>query len=324
MIMEKTKFKELFLTFASAALALAVGVTIIILFSLVFWLRENKTILESELVQTRGGFSALVRSLNFTIDGLDAGLEQTKRDLAITVAQRDYLGLQYNDAMEKYYQEKVRMDDLNSQIGQIKGSVDTLEKLKAIDEELLKKYSKIYFLNENYNPELLTTVDSRYGLNPDESYLIHSKVWPFLQVMLSTAEADGIDIKIVSAYRSFDEQSGIKSSYKMIYGTGANQFSADQGYSEHQLGTTLDFTTTESGAGFDGFGKTDTYLWLLDNAYQYGFILSYPQNNNYYQFEPWHWRFVGRDLAKKLHNEGKNFYDLDQREIDEFLISFFD
>ena len=110
----------------------------------------------------------------------------------------------------------------------------------------------------------------------------------------------------------------------MIYGAGANQFSADQGYSEHQLGTALDFATTEIGAGFDGFEKTDAYRWLLDNAYQYGFILSYPQNNNYYQFEPWHWRFVGRDLAKKLSKEDKNFYDLDQREIDEYLISFFD
>ena len=110
----------------------------------------------------------------------------------------------------------------------------------------------------------------------------------------------------------------------MFYGSGANSFSADQGYSEHQLGTTIDFTTEEIGASSSVFGKTTAYQWLLENAYKYGFILSYPEANKYYQFEPWHWRFVGRGLAEKLHQEGKNFYDLDQREIDEYLISFFD
>ncbi len=322
--MEKEKFRRSFLVFASAALAIAVGATMAILFSLIFWLEENRSILQNELARTKSGFFALAESLNNKIDILNDDLGAVRRDLAIAVAQRDHLGLQYNDAMEKYLGEKARMDDLNSQIGQIKGSVDTLEKLKAIDEELLKKYSKIYFLNENYIPESLDAINPDYAYNPDENYLIHSKVWPFLQVMLAAAKADGVDIKIISAYRSFGQQSAIKSSYEIIYGTGANRFSADQGYSEHQLGTTVDFTNSKIGASFSGFEKSDTYEWLRQNAYQYGFTLSYPENNDYYQFEPWHWRFVGRDLAEKLHSEGKHFYDLDQREINEYLISFFD
>ena len=322
--MEKEKFRRSFLVFASAALAIAVGAAAVILFSLAFWLEENRSILQSELAQTKNGFFALEESLNNKIGVLNADLAATRRDLAIAVAQRDHLGLQYNDVMEKYLQEKARMDDLNSQIGQIKGSVDTLEKLKAIDEELLKKYSKIYFLNENYIPESLAKVDEKYVYNPKENYLIHSKTWPFLQVMMSSAATDGVDLKIISAYRSFNEQNTIKSSYRMVYGSGANQFSADQGYSEHQLGTTVDFTTSSAGASFSGFEKSAAYKWLLQNAHQYGFTLSYPENNDYYQFEPWHWRFVGRDLAEKLHDEGKHFYDLDQREINEYLISFFD
>lgn len=322
--MEKEKFRRLFLAFASAALAIIVGATMAMLFSLIFWLKENKNILENEVAQTKSGFFALAESLNGKIGGLNANLDATKRDLTIAIAQRDHLGLQYNDAMEKYLQEKARMDDLHSQIGQIKGSVDTLEKLKTIDEELLKKYSKVYFLNENYVPESFTKIDEKYVHNPKESYLIHSKVWPFLQVMMSLAAADGVDLKIISAYRSFDEQNVIKSSYRMVYGSGANQFSADQGYSEHQLGTTVDFTTSSVGASFSGFEKTAAYKWLLRNAHQYGFTLSYPEGNDYYQFEPWHWRFVGRDLAQKLHDENKHFYDLDQREINEYLISFFD
>jgi len=55
------------------------------------------------------------------------------------------------------------------------------------------------------------------------------------------------------------------------------------------------------------FNKTKAYQWLLNNAYKYGFILSYPENNEYYIYEPWHWRFVGIKLATKLHNENKFF-----------------
>jgi D-alanyl-D-alanine carboxypeptidase len=86
----------------------------------------------------------------------------------------------------------------------------------------------------------------------------------------------------------------LKSQYRVTYGAGtANSFSADQGYSEHQLGTTVDFTTPKVGGTLTGFDKTDSYKWLQNNAYKYGFILSYPSSNGYYIFEPWHWRFVG-------------------------------
>ena len=130
---------------------------------------------------------------------------------------------------------------------------------------------------------------------------------------------------MVSAYRSFGEQAALKSSYKVTYGAGtANSFSADQGYSEHQLGTTIDFTTGYLGANFAGFDKSDAYAWLLDNAYKYGFIISYPKTNAYYTYEPWHWRFVGKKLARYLHTTNERFYDLDQRTIDSYLITIFD
>ena len=143
--------------------------------------------------------------------------------------------------------------------------------------------------------------------------------------MLLDVKATGTEIRIISAYRSFGEQSSLNTSYKITYGAGtANKFSADQGYSEHQLGTTVDLTTAKLGSSFEQFDGTIAYRWLQDNAYRYGFILSYPKNNKYYQYEPWHWRYVGVDLATKLHNDKKNFYDMDQREIDTYLIKFFD
>ena len=154
---------------------------------------------------------------------------------------------------------------------------------------------------------------------------MHGGIEPFLKILLDVATSSNVDIRIISAYRSFGTQSELKSSYTVVYGAGtANKFSADQGYSEHQLGTTVDFTTAKLGANFSAFEKTQTFQWLAAEAYKYGFILSYPKNNAYYRFEPWHWRFVGRSLAEKLHNEGKFFYDLEQREIDKYLVSIFD
>ncbi len=52
--------------------------------------------------------------------------------------------------------------------------------------------------------------------------------------------------------------------------------------------------------------------------------MSYPENNDYYEYEPWHWRFVGEDLARYLRNKNKYFYDLEQRKIDEYIPVLFD
>jgi LAS superfamily LD-carboxypeptidase LdcB len=210
------------------------------------------------------------------------------------------------------------------QIQNISSTVGVLEKLAQTDEELLKKYSKVYFLNENYVPAKLAAIPKDYLINTASNFLIHAEVQPFLERLIRSAGDSGIELRIASAFRSFDTQSALKSNYKVVYGSGANQFSADQGYSEHQLGTTVDFSTPALGANFNTFGSTDAYKWLLENAHKFGFILSYPQNNTYYKYEPWHWRFVGVALATRLHSEGKHFYDLDQREIDAYLVKLFD
>jgi D-alanyl-D-alanine carboxypeptidase len=117
----------------------------------------------------------------------------------------------------------------------------------------------------------------------------------------------------------------IKNAYSVTYGAGtANSFSADQGYSEHQLGTTVDLITTGTGGKLAGFDTKPAYTWMLENAHKYGFTLSYPKNNGFYIFEPWHWRFVGVKLATDLYEDEQHFYELDQRKIDTYLASLFD
>jgi len=225
---------------------------------------------------------------------------------------------------ENLQKEKETNNMFQGQIQNLAGTVGVLEKLSKTDSELLKKYSKVYFLNENYIPEKLQDVDPKYLLQKDKQIQVNFTIWPHLQKMLDDSISAGLNLEILSGYRSFVTQTSLKSAYKVTYGTGSNKFSADQGYSEHQLGTTLDFTTPKIGAILSGFDKTPEYKWLQDNAYRYGFIMSYPKENTYYIFEPWHWRFVGIDLATKLHSNRLYFYSLDQRDIDQFLINLFD
>ncbi len=210
-------------------------------------------------------------------------------------------------------------------ISDISGTVGTLQKLSETDSELLKKYSKVFFLSENYAPAKLITIDQGYVFEKGKKIEVQADMYTHLQSVMGLATSSKIDLKVVSGYRSFGTQTGLKSTYKFTYGAGtANKFSAEQGYSEHQLGTAIDFTTTKVGGSFVGFDKTPSFAWLQNNAHLYGFTLSYPKGNTYYTYEPWHWRFVGVALAKRLHDEGKSFYDLDQREIDKYLVNIFD
>ena len=234
------------------------------------------------------------------------------------------LKAEYGILNEDYSSEQERNDDFQKQIKKITKTVGVLDKLSKTDEELLQKYSKVYFLNEHYIPEKLSALpkDTVYDENRDHN--LHSNVLPYFKEMVADAKQVGVDLWVVSSYRSFAQQAALKGQYVVTYGSGANAFSADQGYSEHQLGTTVDFTTKGIGGGLNGFGNTPAFTWLQANAYNYGFTLSYPENHSYYEYEPWHWRFVGEDLARDLHKANAHFYDWDQRKIDGYLISIFD
>lgn len=221
-------------------------------------------------------------------------------------------------------QERERNNDFENQIDDLQNTVIGLDKLSKTDRELLMKYSKTYFLNENFIPSKLTQINQKYVMPGKKDQYFHGEALPFLEDLLKDAKRAGYDIRIISAYRSFDEQNELKGQFSQTYGNGANTFSADQGYSEHQLGTTVDIVDVDTGATNQSFAKTKAYDWLLDNAYRYGFVLSYPENNQYYIFEPWHWRFVGIELARDLHRLKADFYDWDQRRIDEYLIKIFD
>lgn len=246
-----------------------------------------------------------------TILALEKQNQELGGTLSLTQAEKDKLGNDLEDEQKKSKRLEAR--------------ADKYKKLALTDKQLLAKYSKVYFLNENYSPTKLDDIDDKYVLPSGKKLQFLDPALPYLEDLLEDADEAGVDLRVVSAYRSFEEQMALKSHYKIIYGAGtANTFSADQGYSEHQLGTTVDFGTPTVPGAMSAFENTTAYKWLLENAHEYGFVISYPKSNSYYIYEPWHWRFIGEDLASDLHDDKKSFYDLDQREIDKYLIKIFD
>ena len=218
------------------------------------------------------------------------------------------------------------LESQGKHVDAVTDKLTSLEKLQALDPQLLAKYSKVYFLNENYMPASLGAIPSEYLYFDTKTMQVLPQVLSQLIDMLDAAKEDDTALYVYSAYRSFDTQTVLKREYTVTFGAGtAGQFSADQGYSEHQLGTAVDLITPGlSGQLTQSFSSTEAYTWLTKNAHKYGFTLSYPPGNSYYIYEPWHWRYVGIKLATDLHKKGKYFYDLDQRTIDTYLASIFD
>jgi D-alanyl-D-alanine carboxypeptidase len=125
-----------------------------------------------------------------------------------------------------------------------------------------------------------------------------------LRALAAQAVADGIPLRIRSAYRSESRQADVFQGWAWQVGRKkALRVSARAGHSEHQLGTTIDFARS-SAAPWDGnFAATPTGRWLARNAADFGFVMSYPKRSSdatCYAAEPWHFRWIGRDGAASV------------------------
>ncbi len=282
---------------------------------------KNALFLAIALIFSGGAFSYMlhtIKSYDETLQSTLNLLTEVSEDHQKTTSEKSTLQNQLASETEKNVH-------LESEYQNAKETADELKKISKTDPELLQKYSKVYFLNENYIPKKLSNISTDYLIRTNKPEQFLSSVKGQLEEMIDDAEDDEVTIKVLSAYRSFEQQKNLKSSYNVVYGANtANKFSAEQGFSEHQLGTTVDFTTPEIGTTSVTFEKSEAFKWLTENAHKYGFVLSYPRGNTYYTYEPWHWRYVGVDLATDLYEDEEYFYNLDQRDLDRYIGKFFD
>ena len=129
-----------------------------------------------------------------------------------------------------------------------------------------------------------------------------------LRAMAAQAGADGIPLRIRSAYRSEPRQADVFEGWARQVGRKkALRVSARAGHSEHQLGTTIDVATEGETDVDSSWGATPHGQWVATNAHKYGFLLSYPpdaSDRTCYDYEPWHLRYVGRELAADVIDSG--------------------
>jgi len=304
---------------ASKAAVAVFAVIIIALIATAWYAYSDLNKLSTKIDDLSANLISLQNKLSSTTLMLQGDITNSRSSLST-------LSATLNQEQESVGSIASQLGNYQTQMSTVSSTVSTLQKLQSIDPQLLEKYSKVYFLNENYMPASLAEIPDTYKYDNSKLLQVIPQVLPRLEAMLAAASSSGVTIYVDSAYRSFDSQSNLKSQYDVVFGAGtANTFSAEQGYSEHQLGTAVDLITPGlQGQLDDRFASTAAYSWLAANAYRYGFTLSYPANNPYYVYEPWHWRFVGVALATYLHNNNEYFYDLDQRTIDTYLANLFD
>lgn len=138
-----------------------------------------------------------------------------------------------------------------------------------------------------------------------------------LEDLAAAAAVDGEELVVASAFRSYLDQSYTYERLRSIYGSEADEMSASPGHSQHQLGTAVDFTNSVAAYQVQPiFGQTSAAWWLQNHATQYGFVLSYPpgKDETGYEFEPWHYRYIGVENAGRLQKSGLTLQEFLVRE----------
>jgi len=142
-----------------------------------------------------------------------------------------------------------------------------------------------------------------YGLPSSYGSGLTSETSNAFNEMKNAAESQGLTLNIISGFRSYSHQNNLYNNYVAKDGkAAADRYSARPGHSEHQTGLAIDINSL-----YQSFENTNEGKWLKDNSYRYGFILRYPKDGEQvtgYMYEPWHFRYVGVELATKLYNNG--------------------
>ena len=166
--------------------------------------------------------------------------------------------------------------------------------------------NKFHKLEEDYVVEDLVPVSLQYAY--DGHYIKKEVLENFIDLW-HDAKENGFTIIINSSYRDYEYQEQLYENYSRVHGrTEADTFSAKPGHSEHQTGLAIDVAAY--GSNIDDFGQTPEFEWMKDNAHKYGFILRYPEGKEHitgYMCEPWHYRYVGKEVAKEIYEMGITF-----------------
>ena len=267
-------------------------------------------------------------SYKFKFKELGYNEEQIKKLEKLNVKTKDYiLTLKKNNYIVKLTDQKYFIEsNLKKYINYRKNNNKSISDVIAIvnvgadndwythtkkSEIKLKELmltNKFYYLDKSYNSDNMIKVSNTYSYGSDQ--MLTKETFDAFKEMWKAAKNENLTLIINSSFRSYEDQESVYEYYKANKGEeAADLIAAHPGFSEHQTGMAIDIQTYKSSA--KTFENFDEFKWLEKNAYKYGFILRYPKDKEYltgYEYESWHWRYVGKEAAKYI-QENKITFD---------------
>ncbi len=182
---------------------------------------------------------------------------------------------------------------------------------RTADPFLLRVVDKQRGLPADYRPADLQVFDDRWAVPGFPGQSMRAMATGPMVEMLSAAQAQGVQLRIKSSFRSYGDQVQTFQYWVNLLGEAqARRESAPPGNSEHQLGTTADVISAKSGTGWElveEFASLPEGKWLAAHAAEFGFAISYPKNGEAitgYVYEPWHVRYLGKPCAADWQSSG--------------------
>lgn len=238
-------------------------------------------------------------------DNLDDLITKEKDNEFITFLKDNYF--KYNN-FERYKEYKLNNPeyDINTIIMYTNIGIDNdfYTNIQTIEnpDDMSVLVNKYYGLPSGWNASNLVEVSSNYSYNGQKLNVTAADA---LTKMMDDMRELGYTIWLVSGYRSEDYQYGLYNYYVRTQTQAvADRTSARPNHSEHQTGLAADISNIQY--AIEHFANTEEYEWLQENAHKYGFIERYPKDKEFitgYDYEPWHYRYLGVDIATQIYNE---------------------
>lgn len=206
------------------------------------------------------------------------------------------------DNLDRYLAYSPKTDNIDDIISIVNVGADsewyTNTEETNLDDGIKMLVNKFHYLNEDYLPDDIVPISNWYAY---EGHSTKKEVYDHYVSMWNDANGQGLVLLVNSSYRTFEEQ-------QEQYDMSNDDYASRPGYSEHQTGLALDIVS--DGSQGNEFENTDEFKWLQENAHKYGFILRYPKDKEYitgYNYESWHYRYVGEELATKVKESGLTY-----------------
>lgn len=236
--------------------------------------------------------------------------------------------MEKNQLLYRFYQKE--KEERYQQYKQIHPEMEDIDIITRVNLNLDKPYyedaepalylntnlvfvNKYHYLEENYEPTSLEKLEKCSSGNR----LLQKDAKEDFERLCEQAEKEGKTIRVVSSYRSYSYQKTLYDNYVLKDGKEkADTYSARSGFSEHQTGLVIDVDNAIK--SFEDFEETEEFTWMQENAHRFGFILRYPKGKEDitgYQYESWHYRYVGEKVATFLKENNMTFDEYIARDL---------